>query len=226
MIYKNVQIDLPKTGNMLLWVSGGLDSALGLYVIAKHIKENKLKNKIVIATWKRDQNDNPGYQKQAAKDWNVTHAKKIMAWVEKELKLTKTQKFQHIVVPTPPKVGLRILDEEWQKVYDNNKTKYKLKENIGFVTKNPARPVMQEHNMYTDERPKYRDGTHRKHNSKPFANHDKQFIARCFESEGLMKGLFPLTRSCEGQADKTKKFTKPCKKCWWCKEKFWAFKKY
>ena len=41
MIYKNTEIELPKTGNILLWVSGGLDSALGLYVVAKHIKENK-----------------------------------------------------------------------------------------------------------------------------------------------------------------------------------------
>ena len=226
MLYKNVQIDLPKTGAVLLWVSGGLDSALGLYVIARHIKQNKLKTKIVIATWKRDANDNPEHWQKKAKDWNVTHTKKIMAWIEKDLKLTKTQKFKHIIVPTPPKVGLRIPDEDWQKVFDDNKTKYKLKDTIGFVTKNPSRSVMKEHGMYTDERPKYRDGHHRKHNSKPWQNYDKSFIARCFEAEGLMKGLYPLTRSCEGQADKTSNFTKPCKKCWWCKEKKWAFKKY
>ena len=53
-----------------------------------------------------------------------------------------------------------------------------------------------------------------------------KFIFRIFEEEGLMKGLYPLTRSCEGQADVTKDFTKPCKKCWWCKEKKWAFNQY
>ncbi len=46
MNYKTTKIEIPKTGNLLLWVSGGLDSALGLYTIAKHIKQNKLKNKI------------------------------------------------------------------------------------------------------------------------------------------------------------------------------------
>ena len=85
---------------------------------------------------------------------------------------------------------------------------------------------MIEHDLFTDDRPAYRDGAKRYHPEKPFQNHDKAWVARCFESEGLMKGLFPLTRSCEGQADKTKNFTKPCKKCWWCREKYWAFKQY
>jgi len=225
MNYKNIDIELPKTGNILLWVSGGLDSALGLYIISKHIKENKLKPKIVVATWQRDKNDNPGKKKQVAKDWNVTHAKKVIAWVEKELKLAKTC-ITHVVVPTPPKTGLKIDEKHWVAVFDDNKKKHKLKSMFGFVTKNPSRPVMKEHGMYTDERPKYRDGTHRKQSHSPFQNMDKQFIARGFEREGLMKGLYPLTRSCEGQADVTKNFTKPCKKCWWCKEKFWAFNQY
>ena len=224
MNYKAIKIDLPKTGNLLLWVSGGLDSAAGLYIIAKHIKENKLKNKIVVATWKRDTDDNPKKGKPA-KDWNVTHAKKVIAWVEKELKLTKPQKFEHIIVPTPPKTGLKIGDDQWEKVFKDNQKKYKLKNNFGFVTKNPTRSVMTELDMM-DDRPVYRDGTKRRHNDKPFQNYDKTFIAGIFETEGLMKGLFPLTRSCEGQAEHTKNFTKACEKCWWCKEKHWAFKQY
>ena len=226
MRYKTIEIELPKTGNILLWVSGGLDSAAGLYLIAKHIKENKLKTKIIVATWKRDQNDNPRrYQNKLPKDWNVTHAKKVMAWVEKKLKLTKTQKFQHIIVNTPVRTGPRIPGEEWLKIYNEYEKEYKLKDTFGFVTKNPARSIMQENNMWED-RPTYRDGIKRQHNSKPFQNYDKKFIAKIFEDEGLMKTLYPVTRSCEGQADITKNFTKPCKKCWWCKEKKWAFTKY
>tara|TARA_B100000809_G_C15087810_1_gene512084 strand:- start:635 stop:1318 length:684 start_codon:yes stop_codon:yes gene_type:complete len=227
MHYKTIEIELPKTGNILLWVSGGLDSAAGLYLIAKHIKENKLKTKIIVATWKRDQNDNPRrYQNKLPKDWNVTHAKKVMAWVEKKLKLTKTQKFKHIIVNTPVRTGPRIPGEEWLKVYNEYEKEYKLKDTFGFVTKNPARSIMIENNMWTKDRPTYRDSAKRHHNSKPFQNYDKKFIFRIFEEEGLMKGLYPLTRSCEGQADVTKDFTKPCKKCWWCKEKKWAFTKY
>jgi hypothetical protein len=227
MRYKTIEIELPKTGNILLWVSGGLDSAAGLYLIAKHIKENKLKTKIIVATWKRDQNDNPRrYQNKLPKDWNVTHAKKVMAWVEKKLKLTKTQKFQHIIVNTPVRTGPRIPGEEWLKIYNEYEKEYKLKDTFGFVTKNPARSIMIENDMWTKDRPTYRDSAKRHHNSKPFQNYDKKFIFRIFEEEGLMKSLYPLTRSCEGQADVTKDFTKPCKKCWWCKEKKWAFNQY
>jgi hypothetical protein len=227
MRYKTIEIELPKTGNILLWVSGGLDSAAGLYLIAKHIKENKLKTKIIVATWKRDQNDNPRrYQNKLPKDWNVTHAKKVMAWVEKKLKLTKTQKFQHIIVNTPVRTGPRIPGEEWLKIYNEYEKEYKLKDTFGFVTKNPAKSIMIENDMWTRDRPTYRDSAKRHHNSKPFQNYDKKFIFRIFEEEGLMKSLYPLTRSCEGQADVTKDFTKPCKKCWWCKEKKWAFNRY
>ena len=175
MHYKTIEIELPKTGNILLWVSGGLDSAAGLYLIAKHIKENKLKNKIVVATWKRDQNDNPkSHRNKLPKDWNVVHAKKVMAWVEKKLKLTKTQKFQHIIVNTPIRTGPRIPGEEWLKVYNENEKEYKLKDTFGFVTKNPARPIMLENGMVTRDRPVYRDSAKPRHNSKPFQNYDKK----------------------------------------------------
>ena len=227
MHYKTIEIELPKTGNILLWVSGGLDSAAGLYLIAKHIKENKLKTKIIVATWKRDQNDNPkDHHNKLPKDWNVVHAKKVMAWVEKKLKLIKTQKFKHIIVNTPIRTGPRIPGEEWLKVYNEYEKEYKLKDTFGFVTKNPARSIMKANSMLERDRPAYRDNHKPRHNSKPFQNYDKKFIFRIFEEQGLMKGLYPLTRSCEGQADVTKDFTKPCKKCWWCKEKKWAFTKY
>jgi len=229
MRYKTIDIELPKTGNILLWVSGGLDSAAGLYLIAKHIKENKLKNKIVVATWQRDQDDNPKDQwNKLPKDWNVKHAKKVIAKVKTLWKIPKNSKLisDHIIIPTPKRIGPRILEKEWQKVFDDNKTKYKLKDTFGFVTKNPHRSVMQENDMMGKDKPTYRDGAKRHHNSKPFQNYDKKFIAEIFEEQGLMKTLYPLTRSCEGQANITKNFTKPCKKCWWCKEKKWAFNKY
>ena len=41
-----------------------------------------------------------------------------------------------------------------------------------------------------------------------------------------MKELFPITASCVGYAKETDYFTKPCKVCWWCREKKWAFGMY
>ena len=58
---------------------------------------------------------------------------------------------------------------------------------------------------------------------KPFVNVDKKFIADLYKQFDLMDDLFPLTMSCIGWAGETKNFTEPCKTCFWCYEKKWAF---
>ena len=55
---------------------------------------------------------------------------------------------------------------------------------------------------------------------KPYLNIDKQDIADIYEDHDLMNDLFPLTESCVGR-DKT-----PCMECFWCHEKYWAFGMY
>lgn len=58
---------------------------------------------------------------------------------------------------------------------------------------------------------------------KPFHNVDKKFVADIYEKNELMESLFPLTWSCNGSYKDTNAFTEPCKKCFWCHEKKWAF---
>jgi hypothetical protein len=60
----------------------------------------------------------------------------------------------------------------------------------------------------------------------PFDYVDKRFIADMYKQYNLMDNLFPLTASCVGYADTTDYWTKPCKECWWCREKKWAFGYY
>ena len=60
----------------------------------------------------------------------------------------------------------------------------------------------------------------------PFINVDKKFIADLYNQFDLMSSLFPLTKSCIGFAKETEFFTKPCKTCFWCHEKKWAFNTY
>ena len=57
----------------------------------------------------------------------------------------------------------------------------------------------------------------------PYINVNKRFVAGVFKEEGLMKDLFPITRSCVGSGKETKDFTAWCWKCFWCYEKAWAF---
>ncbi|RPG31781.1 MAG: hypothetical protein CBB72_011485 [Muricauda sp. TMED12] len=63
-------------------------------------------------------------------------------------------------------------------------------------------------------------------NYRPFRNVDKKWVAGMYEKEGLMEWLYPYTASCTGYQKETKSFTEPCKNCFWCREKYWAFGQY
>jgi len=56
---------------------------------------------------------------------------------------------------------------------------------------------------------------------RPFIQMDKKGIAKLYEDYELKKSLLPLTVSCEAIEP-----PRPCKECWWCKEKFWGFGEY
>ena len=58
---------------------------------------------------------------------------------------------------------------------------------------------------------------------KPFINVNKKFIAELYKQYNLMDDIFPATQSCTGYAYYTDYWTKPCKECFWCHEKKWAF---
>jgi len=55
-----------------------------------------------------------------------------------------------------------------------------------------------------------------------FIHVDKKFLAFQYKKFDLMNNLFPLTKSCVTPDAKGN----PCKKCMWCKEKYWAFNCY
>jgi len=57
----------------------------------------------------------------------------------------------------------------------------------------------------------------------PYINVDKKFVADVYKKHNLMNTLFPLTRSCVGREEQTDNYTKECHKCFWCYEKKWAF---
>ena len=59
--------------------------------------------------------------------------------------------------------------------------------------------------------------------NQPYINVDKKFVAGIFKENNLMDSLFKFTGSCVGGGDITNNFTEPCRECWWCHEKRWAF---
>jgi len=56
----------------------------------------------------------------------------------------------------------------------------------------------------------------------PLLNIDKRGVAEFYTTLGVLDELFPITRSCE---DFTDDFTTHCGECWFCKERQWGFGK-
>ena len=60
----------------------------------------------------------------------------------------------------------------------------------------------------------------------PFCLVNKLFVKGVHEAHGILEEIFPLTGSCTAGPSQTDFWTKPCTRCFWCKEKHWAFGKY
>lgn len=53
----------------------------------------------------------------------------------------------------------------------------------------------------------------------PLINHDKKSVVKLYDFLNIRDKLFSYTRSCENDNH----IIGHCGKCWWCRERFWAF---
>jgi len=79
-----------------------------------------------------------------------------------------------------------------------------------------------------------------KYEFRPFRNKNKRQVAEWVKQLGLDKTLFPVTETCETEIEMYKEYAKPdffnlpyklhgiepCKRCWPCREKYWAYGYY
>ena len=77
-----------------------------------------------------------------------------------------------------------------------------------------------------------------KYEIRPFRNMNKKEVAGLVKELGLDKTLFPVTETCETEIfvypNMTRDFNmsytnpgaEPCKRCWPCREKYWAYGLY
>jgi hypothetical protein len=218
-----IDLYIPKKGPLGILMSGGADSTMLTFLLAKTIKEYKLNVKILPISFKRDN-----------KIWNLWTATNVIERIENILSLQKGEIF---------------LNHNYCYFGNHEKPEfsYSLENHIrilkekGFVTivyngitKNPD-PLPDE---LKDERELKRDKPWDKINnilpehkeefliSMPFMFQDKKFIAELYHKHDLIESLLPYTRSCEGFPKDTDFYRKSCEKCWWCKERKWAFSKY
>lgn len=197
-------------------MSGGADSAILCYLLAKQIKEQNLTIKL-----------HPISAIFAVRPWSYDHARMAIGVIKKELQINdifgQHYKFDVNLEECPS-------DEEKEKHFDHVISFLIMNEMIDHLysgkTKNPSHEIMSK---FYDQQPQIdRNNPTEKNVYKagietvPWAMVDKAFTIGLYKQYNLLNTLLPVTRSCEGDKVITNNFTKECGKCWWCEERNWA----
>lgn len=209
-----------------IWMSGGSDSSLLAYMLARKIIDEKLSIKLVPLTvdYKRP------FQ-YIAKEVR----EKITNILEKDV-------FEEHVFYHPKQdcnFSAEELKEEFHKRNYENFKYNKIQLLFSGITTNPPIEIQETFNwgVLKDVENKRGIGVEKQtfryftkiedgqeyefYEIKPFFDHDKKYIASLYEQHGLTETLLPLTRSCEDLTT----VRGHCGKCWWCEERKWGFGK-
>ena len=144
------------------------------------------------------------------------------SWIEADWAIANMERYKDMTTIGMSKViQIDNITDELMKEYD-----YPLR--IDGMSSNPPVEEMINHgfNDTAEPRRNHEDNwpTMRGTIYQPFINVDKKFIADVFfQSEFLLKQIYPLTRSCVGSARGTGNFKYICGRCFWCYERNWAF---
>jgi len=222
MIYKDkfnqaIQLTMPKNVKTIgISMSGGADSSLLCYLLARQIKEEKLDVKISPITakfsvrpWSYDVSRTVTGFISSALDFDNwgDHWKFDVTEYECQTDARKEYKFDTIV-------QFLILNKKIDFFYSGK-------------TKNPAQEIMNTFHdkQYQEDRQNPNQQSIQKSEIEhvPYAMVDKRLVLSLYKDLDLLDTLFPLTRSCEGDRNITNNFTTTCGKCWWCEERNWAY---
>jgi len=187
-----------------VFISGGVDSAALLYLISKEISDNKLLTRVV-----------PVHLLKQTKSQAI-----INRYLESAQTVHKfiTERFPQVDI-TPllkERCGKHVTVDDALLFYQKIKHEYNTNVIYRGITQSPLhtdRPKLQAEKDYDNSI---------KHTGllihTPFANYTKRDIAKIYGDHNLWS-LYNVTSSCVMD-------NAPCKQCWWCKERHWAFSSY
>ena len=209
-------------------VSGGADSAILLWQLLKYLRLHKriLENITVISGVESSRVHN---------EWNAREV--FLAISEKFTEQT----FVHDVFYYD-KIGSKL---DYHIAHEKELQTQGILCMFHGRTANPPKQIQElikynDTTMYADRsKPAERDVTEKKRKTEfwwdnntftsvPFDNVDKKFLAGLYKKEPyMMNVVYPLTASCiSNKSIDTKWFQEPCRKCFWCQERYWAFGSY
>jgi len=184
-----------------IFVSGGADSALLLYNLLREQPETETR----ILTWT---NKRKHYR-------SVKTSVNVLNWC---INATGNNNVVHII---------KYADNQWEGSLEEL-SKYSDNYKICFgITSFPKEPIDFGFPKLSKNDPRTDSSTNKNvwladgQVYAPYINYDKKDIARMYKDNNLMD-LFKLTSSCET----TENLDHHCGRCWWCKERYWAFGEY
>ena len=232
MILKLLQTELDfeiprETKNVLVKVSGGIDSAICLYLTCKYIKEHTDNSINVYVLTHNDWK----------KPYQAKFATQVVSWMIDrfpDIKFMDHAKFQ-IDTGMDYVEGQRLQKIDYMTNLKNNGVSI----DVTIHGQNLAPPVDIQKTWIArdgdllvgpaldDNRNEIQDPWKPEWKMyRPIINLDKQQVAELYNMFDL-DDLFNLTRSCENpHPDRTNNFTTHCEDdCWWCYERKWGFGK-
>lgn len=225
--------------DILIQNSGGPDSAIIIWAVAKYIKENNLPINIFHTSIDSTE-----------KFWYIHHAKQVINFVEKELGIPAAAHItQNDVVVTADENGNPVGYAEAQR--EVNTELLRNKHSIGYIMNGNSNMLAQKflreaqekdpekygHLHYTDTtrlmpedggtkiRQEFTELRRGRIKYEPFTNLDKRSVKECYDYYGVTDTLFPLTRSCEAEASNSQRYIgqEHCGKCIFCFERLAVF---
>lgn len=201
-----VDIDIVD-GNIGASISGGADSAVLAYILAKYapgplkfysfVSEQKFKRvekyskQVISKVMELTGNDNISHH---IKVFDSQDYVKLMSFLMDKVLIKEVDIMYLAVTETPPVDVLESFNEKMKSAVFNLREPGVIKD------------------VYTRNRMEYN----------PFRNINKQGIKNIYDELGLLDSLYPLTFSCEALQD----VQEHCEKCWWCEERKWAFSRF
>jgi hypothetical protein len=220
MLFENSQdnweIDLPEDMKILgLKISGGADSAIVCYMVAKYVTEER-----------PDITIHPITAVANTKPFQQIFADKVLRKVEE---LTGIEFAPHQYRTIDSSTVENYINQQADLVNDVYASQG-LQKHFSGLTANPTAEDAPElydgaHSIPGSYGPNDTDrskGSEKKPNTwRPLINVDKKGVAEHYVKLGVLEELFPLTRSCE--KDQTYTFEEHCEDCWFCRERKWGF---
>lgn len=193
--------NIPNSGTYVLMLSGGLDSALLSYLVLKELPNTKLVLSSVCH--------------ESLNYYNLFNVIAITNWLHERFP-NRIQ--EHYIGYYKDRNEAR---NNRTKTRDRLIDKHQASGILTGMTLNPSDLMIEGRDESRDKEREFKiTSSHGVPHYRPFINDTKKAIAELYNKHDL-QSLSKLTISCEAVEP-----PRPCKECWWCKEKYWAFGYY